>query len=280
MNYRHIYHAGNFADVVKHCTLILLLQALRNKDKGFFYLETHAGRGVYNLLSVEAERTQEAREGIGRLWQAQNPPLAAQDLLDTVRALNPDNTLRHYPGSPWLAWQWLRAQDRMTLLEAHPHECAWLQKQFAGKRAARILCQDGWQGLKAWLPPAERRGLVFMDSPFEQPNEFNTILEHLAQARQRWATGCYAMWYPIKDRAPVARFHRSLQQAGFAEVLCVELQLYPVDSGLWLNGCGLAIANPPWQLAAALQDLLPALATILRQSAEPTWRVEWLVGPV
>lgn len=278
MNYRHIFHAGNFADVFKHAVLTLLLKSLHAKDKPFAYLETHAGSGRYDLESEAARKTGEARTGIGRLWPSREhfPELA--DYFSAVQALNRTNALRFYPGSPQLARTLLRAQDRMALFELVPEECAWLRDEFARDDRVQIFCQDGYAGLKAQLPPRERRGLVLIDPPYEAGGEFTQAFEALKLAHERWATGIFALWYPVKERAPVARLHRALEASGIRKVLCAELMLYPEDTAFRLNGSGMIVVNPPWKLDETLRDLLPRLLRALQDEERPGRAgVSWLV---
>ncbi len=310
MNYRHIFHAGNFADVFKHAVLTLLLKSLVTKDKPFVYLETHAGSGRYDLDAEAARKTNEARAGIGRLWaQRENFPELA-DYFSVVKALNLGSAPRFYPGSPRLARTLLRTQDRMALFELVPEECARLRDEFARDDNVQVFCQDGYGGLKAQLPPRERRGLVLIDPPYETATgpvlmagrategsrasfsvrgprlspiaeaggDFGRAFEALTLAHERWATGIFALWYPVKERAPVARLHRALEASGIRKILCAELMLYPEDTAFRLNGSGLIVVNPPWKLDETLRDLLPRLLAAL-QGEEHAGRtgVSWLV---
>lgn len=276
MNYRHIYHAGNFADVVKHVLLSLLLKSLCRKDTPFFYLDTHAGAGRYDLSSVAAEKTGEYRDGILRLWNSQPMP-GIEDYLSAVRALNTGNALRYYPGSPRLARYFLRPQDRAVLLEMHPDDCAQLKIEFARERQVTVLRQDGYTGLKVFLPPRERRGLVLIDPPYESDREFQRLMEGLREARARWETGLFVLWYPIKSRSPVERFHRELVSTGIRKILLAEFSPYPEDSDFRLNGCGMVMINPPWKLDETLHSLLPALLNVLRRQPGGRTEITWLV---
>lgn len=278
MNYRHSYHAGNFADVVKHAVLVLLLQALRRKDTPFCYLETHAGVGRYDLAGAAARKTGEWRAGIGRLWGGATPAGLA-DYLALVRGMNPGAGAapRWYPGSPRIARHFLRAGDRMLLLELQPEEAYALAADFAGDTQVKVAEQDGYAGLKAYLPPMEKRGLVLIDPPYEQADEFKRVVDALKTGYGRFATGVFAIWYPIKDRPALARFHRRLVASGIRRILCAELYLYPDEAPVALNGCGLIIVNPPWQLDDQLRALLPQLLDRLQVDARGRTRVEWLV---
>lgn len=276
MNYRHIYHAGNFADVFKHVLLSLLLKSLSRKATPFFYLDTHAGAGRYDLKSVAAQKTGEYRDGILRLWNSQPLP-GVEDYLSAVRALNTGNTLRFYPGSPRLARYFLRPQDRAVLLELHPDDCGQLKIEFARDAQVSVLRQDGYAGLKALLPPRERRGLVLIDPPYESEREFQQLMEGLREARARWESGLFVLWYPIKSRSPVERFHRELVSTGIRKILLAELSPYPEDSDFRLNGCGMVMINPPWKLDETLHSLLPDLINVLQ--LQPVGRTDctWLI---
>ena len=268
MNYRHAFHAGNFADVFKHAILLGLLDALTAKDKPLCYFDTHAGRGSYRLDDADAAKTGEWRDGIGRLFGAPDPPKTLRRYLDAIRACNPDGALRVYPGSPWLAAQASRANDRLVLCETQDGEAAALRTLFRDDPRVHVHRRDGYAALNALLPPREKRGLVLIDPPFEaQEAEFAVIEAALAQARARWPTGVYAVWYPIKSRRAVAPFHRHMSEGPFGEVLVAELMVQPDDSPLRLNGCGMLVANPPWKFDGVLAAMLPALREMLAQSA-------------
>lgn len=276
MNYRHIFHAGNFADVVKHSVLALLLKSLHRKDTPFFYLETHAGAGRYDLTSEAAQKTGEYRDGILRLWHT--PPLPElADYLAAVRAINADGTLHYYPGSPLIARFFLRPRDRMVLLELQPDESTQLKTAFVGDQQVTVSSQDGYAGLKALLPPKEKRGLVLIDPPYESDREYEQVIKGLRIAHTRWASGVFAIWYPIKSRPPVERFHRALLATGIHKILVIEFCPYPEDSSFRLNGSGVAVVNPPWKLDEMLQALLPKLLVVLRQHPAGRSNIFWLV---
>ncbi len=283
LNYRHAYHAGNFADVVKHAVLALLIERLKAKDSAFCVLDTHAGIGRYDLRSAPAQKTGEFRSGILRLLEhdPRSLPAELKPYLGAVRALNGGaqfsaGGLRWYPGSPRLVRSLMRRQDKLTLLELHPEDAASLAELFARDRQVTVRQADGYIGLKALLPPPERRGLVLIDPPFEKRDEFDRLVKGLRQAYRRWATGLYLLWYPIKDRAPVESFHAALKAAGIPRILVIEFLLRPAEDAERLNGCGLILVNPPWKSEEALGSLLPSLAEILAEEAATT-RVEWLV---
>jgi 23S rRNA (adenine2030-N6)-methyltransferase len=263
MNYRHAYHAGSFADVVKHAVLALVIGHLRRKEAPFLVLDTHAGIGAYDLAGIEAGKTGEWQHGIGRVLAAPEPPAALAPYLDAVRGLNPDGTLRWYPGSPALARALMRPQDRLALVELHPEDHAELKRRFAGESGIGIHHMDGYTALKALLPPPERRGCVLIDPPFEVKDEVPRLCRGLAQALRRWPTGTILVWYPIKARPAVDRFLAEIAMLAPPPTLVAELLLRPADDPFRLNGTGMLVINPPWQLDQALADLLPWLAAVL-----------------
>lgn len=280
MNYRHGFHAGNFADVFKHAALIGLLDALQAKPAALCYFDTHAGRARYDLHGEQARKTQEHAVGIQRLLGATSLPHALQRYVDLVHAFQPADTagIAVYPGSPMIAQRLLRADDRAIVCEWHEEEAAALRDALEGDTRFAIHHRDGYAALKALLPPAQKRGLVLVDPPFEaQGAEFEQVEEALANAWTRWPNATYAVWYPIKLRETIAPFHRWLRDhAERADVLVAELLLHPDNSGLRLNGCGLAIVNPPWQFDDTLGQWLPAVQDLLAQSRFGSSRIEWL----
>jgi 23S rRNA (adenine2030-N6)-methyltransferase len=279
MNYRHAFHAGNFADVFKHTILLALLDALTTKDKPLCHFDTHAGRGRYALDEAEAAKTGEWRDGIGRLFDDPGPPAPLRRYVEAIRAFNPDGTLQNYPGSPLLAARALRPDDRLVLCETQQDEAAALRALFRDDRRAHVHARDGYAALNALLPPAEKRGLVLIDPPFEaQEGEFAAIEAALGSAHARWPNGVYAVWYPIKTHRTIVPFHRHIANGPFDKVLVAELLVRPDDSPLRLNGCGMLIANPPWKLDATLAKMLPTLRDALAQSAGASESLRWLRG--
>ena len=271
MNYRHGYHAGNFADVFKHTALCELLRLLLSKDKKLFVLDTHAGAGGYDLAGKLAERTGEAGGGIGRLAAAPRVgmPASVARYLAAVAAydgkfgpsgVKPGGTLRRYPGSPRLIRAALRPGDRFVACELHPSDALALKREFAGDRAVEVRQADGYQALKALLPPVERRGLVLIDPPFEAADEFERLGRAVRHGLRRFATGCYALWYPIKDAAVVSDFLGSLAAP---RLLVMTLRLGGEADAGTLTACGLAVINPPWRFEEAMAEALPWIATAL-----------------
>jgi len=280
MNYRHAFHAGNFADVFKHAILTGLLEALKAKQTPFCYYDTHAGAGRYDLRSAEARKTREYEDGVLRLLGAARLPASLHIYLNLVRALNAGiggKDLATYPGSPLIAGLLLREQDRAVLCETQAGEAARLKALFTGDARIGVHQRDGYAALAALLPPKERRGLVLIDPPFEtQDAEFRMIEGAFARAYARWPTGMYAVWYPIKLRQQTQPFLRWFAQRRIARTLCAELLLHPDNSALRLNGCGMILVNPPWKFDRQLGELLPALREHLTQGRFGQHRVEWL----
>ncbi len=274
MNYRHAYHAGNFADVFKHCVLIALLEALQDKPKPLAYIDTHAGAGAYDLDDAAARKTGEAEAGIGRLRALRG----RNALLDRYLKRVDDAGARRYPGSPLLAAGMLREDDAAQLCEVQPDEVDRLRRLFRDDPRVHVHARDGYAALKALLPPAQRRGLVLIDPPFEaQAGEFRHIQDALALALDRWPTGVYAVWYPIKQARDVQPFRRWLGTCAARTVLDIELLVQPDNVPQRLNGAGMAILNPPWQFDARVRDLLPLLAHHLAVDGQTgAARMRWL----
>ena len=282
MNYRHAYHAGNFADVLKHVVLALVIEYLKRKEAPFRVVDVHAGAGRYALTSAEAGKTGEWLGGIGRLLGAEARPLPAtvarhlQPYLDAVRSENAAPRLEVYPGSPALALRLMRAQDTLVANDLHPEERAHLNAAIGSDRRAKVMALDAWVALKSLLPPKERRGVVLIDPPFEEPREFDRMAEGLAQGVQRFATGIYLVWYPIKDLRPIARFHADLAALGISKLLRVELLVQRPSDSERLNGCGLVVANPPYTLESELSAILPELSRRLAAAAGARYRLDWI----
>jgi 23S rRNA (adenine2030-N6)-methyltransferase len=258
MNYRHAYHAGNFADCCKHALLLLLIRFMQRKAKPILVLDTHAGCGRYDLRAGPAERTGEWRQGIVRL-QAENPA-ALGDYLELVAQLG------LYPGSPLIAQSLLRPVDRLVACELHPEDAQLLKAEFAGVRNVAVHERDGYAAMRAFLPPPEKRGLVLIDPPFEQPDEFARVAKNLEAAWRRFDSGVYAVWYPIKHRAPVRDFVATLRLGPIRDVVAAELLLRAPVNPARLNGCGLLIVNPPYGFEEAAMPVCQALAASLGEA--------------
>lgn len=293
MNYRHSFHAGNFADVLKHAALLGLIEAFQRKDSGFFLLDTHGGRGGYLLDAGDAQRTGEAEGGILKLIDRRPPeqqpkrrmsppPLLAQyieavDRFDREATGSEGNApLRAYPGSPLLAARLLRPQDRLTACELQPGEHSALAEALAPFSRARAEARDGYAAVRALLPAPERRALVLIDPPFEaQEAEYDAILHCVREGLTRAAQTVFAVWFPIKRRASIARFLRRAAELPAKSVLEAELLVRPDDSPLRMNGCGLLLVNPPYRFDQALSQVLPVLRDALGET-QPSSRMEWL----
>jgi 23S rRNA (adenine2030-N6)-methyltransferase len=280
MNYRHAYHAGNFADVLKHSVTVAVLLRMQVRTKPLCYMESHAGAGLYRLDSPEALHSQEAATGILRLTGTEPRSAALAAYLRVVAAL-PENQsqLQAYPGSPLIAAGLLGEEDHLILIEVVPAEAAALRRLFRYDPRVAVHCRDGWEAVGALLPPTPRRGLLLLDPPYEAPDDLRRVLAGLALARRRWPVGVLAAWYPIKDRRTLRPFHRELGTAGLGGVLRVELSVRPDDNPAGLNGSGMIIAAPPWGLEQDLRPLLDELAGPLQLTGAPRPLVEWLVPP-
>lgn len=277
MNYRHAFHAGNHADVLKHFVLCRILALLSRKDTAFAYLDSHAGIGCYDLHSDQAERTGEWQTGIGRLWSASTSvPEPLQPYMRAVGEMNPDGRLRYYPGSPWLARCLCREQDRLYLNEKHPEDGLLLKQNMADDRRIAVHLREGWQIPKALLPTREKRAFLLIDPPFEQPDEHLHCVQALSDALKRMRQAIVGIWYPIKDKRQLRRFYHGLQNSGAEKLLRVELYIRPADDDQRLNGSGLVIANPPWGLEEELREVLPWLTQQL-SADDGGWQLDWLV---
>lgn len=274
--YRHLFHAGNFADVFKHALLVRLLLALGRKDKPFCYLDTHAGLGRYDLSHPWAQKLAEWREGIGRLWGRRDIPGALAPYLEAVRAENPDGGLRFYPGSPRIARRLLRPGDRMLLTELNEKDFSGLEALFTGDGQVKARRLDGYRGLKAFLPPQERRGLVLVDSSFDRAHEFDRLTEALALAYKRWATGRFAFWYPLMEPPVVRKFEQEVIATGIRKILKLELSVLPENWSGSLRGCGMLVVNPPWGFGEEAAPMLAWLWQTLSPRGQGSHGVSWL----
>jgi 23S rRNA (adenine2030-N6)-methyltransferase len=277
MNYRHAFHAGNHADVLKHLVISRIIALLSRKEAPFAYLDSHAGVGLYDLQGDQASRTGEWLEGIGRLWQAPDLPESTADYFGVLRDLNPDGVLRYYPGSPELARQLTRDQDRVLLNEKHPEDGQLLKDNMKGDRRVAVHLGEGWHVPRALLPVAEKRALLLIDPPFEKADELERCVAALDEAIGRMRQTVVAIWYPIKDERQLKRFYQGLEKSSAPKLLRAELFVHAPDDAGRLAGSGLAIANAPWGLEDELKQLLPWLAGKLAQS-QGDWRLDWLIA--
>ncbi len=281
VNYRHAFHAGSFADVVKHAVLCRILEYLRTKEAPFRVIDTHAGVGLYDLTGDEASRGGEWHDGIARLISAQLPEKGAALLapyLDVIGALNERGRLKIYPGSPAIVRAWLRPQDRLIACEFEPKAAVALSHNMRGDARIKTLEIDGWMALSAYVPPPERRGLVLIDPPFEEGTDFAQLASGLSAAHRKWATGIYTLWYPIKGRPEPDALAKNLSRLGIRKILRAEVTVAPLSDPSRLNGSGLIVVNPPWTLEAELSTLLPVLAGVLGRDGKGAYRLDWLAG--
>jgi 23S rRNA (adenine2030-N6)-methyltransferase len=281
MNYRHAFHAGSFADVVKHAVLARLLVHLGAKPAPYRAIDTHAGAGLYDLAGPEAARGGEWHNGIERVVRARlEGPAAAllHPYLEAVAACNPPGRLTTYPGSPAIVRAFLRTQDRLVACELEPNAAAALKRNFAKDRRIKAIAIDGWTALNAYVPPKERRGLVLIDPPFEDGGDFSRLAQGLEAAHHKWPSGTYLLWYPIKAREQPDALARRLRRSGTPKILRAEIGIVPQAEPSRLAGCGLIVVNPPWTLEPELQILLPALAAVLAEPDRGSARIDRISG--
>lgn len=278
MNYRHSYHAGNFADVCKHSLLLVLLNKFLEKSAPFCYIETHAGSGLYDLKSIESGKTLEYQQGISKLLEDQHfkSPFLEQ-YVQLIKNINQDNELKFYLGSPLLAAQMLRDQDELILNELHPETFGQLKNLFKKDKRIHLHQRDGYEALKALLPPKLKRGLIFIDPAYEmQQKEFPLAWQHLLVGLQRWSQATFVLWYPIKHRQMLKSFYQQVKQSHLKKALAVEFWVLPPDNEMSLNGSGLLVVNPPWQFDQQATTVLQILQPLLAQSSQAGFNLTWL----
>jgi 23S rRNA (adenine2030-N6)-methyltransferase len=275
LGYRHAFHAGNHADVLKHLVLVRALEHMCAKDKPFWYIDTHAGAGRYALERGFATKLREYQGGIERLWQEPGLPLPLQRYLEVVRSLNPGGQLRHYPGSPWIAQALMRPQDRLWLHELHPADYALLEREFRNVTVpSRVLDSDGYAGLRALLPPEPRRALVLIDPSYEVKDDYAQLLRAMQDGLQRFPTGVFIIWYPMIARREARELPRKLAAMPAANWLRASLVISAADSSPGLYGSGVFVINPPHTLATALEESLPRLAELFALDAHASFSLE------
>ncbi len=265
LSYRHAFHAGNHADVLKHLVLVQLTQYLGQKEKPFWVVDTHAGAGAYALDSAYASKLQEYREGVGRLWERKDLPAALAGYLDLVRRMNPEGRLKAYPGSPFFTLWTLREQDRLRLFELHSKDARLLAENFeSAARQVVVSPTDGFAGLKASLPPPSRRGLVLIDPSYEEKQDYERVVKALKDALQRFSGGVYAVWYPQLTRLEAHELPQRLKRLPGGKWLHVALRVRePAKEGFGMHGSGMFILNPPWTLYETLAEVMPYLVSVL-----------------
>jgi 23S rRNA (adenine2030-N6)-methyltransferase len=278
LSYRHSYHAGNFADVLKHLVQIRILRYLKLKDKPLCYIDTHAAAGGYALQAKQAQQTREYEGGIGQLWKQKGVPEIVADYVALVHTFNGRESLTHYPGSPWFAKQLLSPQDRLWLYELHNNEVELLKQTFNGDRRARVIHEDGFQGCIGLLPPKERRGLVLIDPPYEIKEDYQRVVDTVINAHRRFAVGTYAIWYPVVDRQRIDKLKKSLVSSGIKNIQLFELGQRSDSPGHGMTASGMIVINPPWVLKDEMTQVLPYLAEKLGIDGEGRYRVEQLVA--
>ncbi len=276
LSYQHAYHAGNYADVLKHIVLIQSLKYLKAKDKPLCYIDTHAGSGDYKLNSNEAQKNQEFLGGIGSLWQRDDLPACVADYVNLVKNFNYSEQLSHYPGSPLIASQLLGDNDRLFLYELHTAESRLLNDFIKKDKRIKDFRADGLKDSLGLLPPKENRGLILIDPSYEIKNEYQTVVDTLKAMHKRFATGCYCLWYPVVARKRNQYMERALQSSGIKNIQLFELGILPDSDEHGMTASGMIVINPPWTLLTDMQMVLPWLAKILGENQQGHYRVEQL----
>jgi len=277
LSYRHSFHAGNFADVLKHTVATSIINYLLKKEKPLCYLDTHSGCGAYSLQSNDALKTNEFSNGIARLWGRSDLPTPVAVYLEQVAEFNESEKLGFYPGSPSIARQMLRETDRLFLFELHPNEFTEMRKNFSGSRRVKMANSDGLKGLVAAMPPAERRGFVLIDPSYEIKTEYQQVVSTLIKAYKRFATGTYALWYPVVDRRTIDKMEQALRDSGIKNIALFELGIAADSAEKGMTASGMIVINPPWTLHKEMQEALPFLARILGEK-QGHYRIETLAG--
>ncbi|MES4614949.1 MAG: 23S rRNA (adenine(2030)-N(6))-methyltransferase RlmJ [Ewingella sp.] len=277
LSYRHSFHAGNHADVLKHTVQSLIIESLKEKEKPFLYLDTHAGAGRYLLSGEHAERTGEYLEGIARIWQREDQPAELAAYMSAIKHFNRNESLRYYPGSPLIARQLLREEDKLHLTELHPSDFPLLRSEFQKDNRARVVREDGYQQLKAQLPPQSRRGLILMDPPYELKTDYQDVVKGIQEGYKRFATGTYALWYPVVMRQQIKKMLRDLEATGIRRILQIELGVRPDSDQRGMTASGMIVINPPWKLEQQMNNVLPWLLETLVPSGTGHQLVKWVV---
>ena len=277
LSYRHSFHAGNHADVLKHTVQSLILSSLNEKDKPYLYLDTHAGAGRYLLSGEHAERTGEYLEGIARIWQQDDLPTELEPYISVVKNYNPGGKLRYYPGSPLIARHLLREYDQLQLTELHSSDFPMLRNEFQKDDRARLARADGYQQLKSKLPPLSRRGLILIDPPYEIKSDYQAVVQGIQEGYKRFGTGVYALWYPVVLRQQIKRMFNELQATGIRRILQIELGVRPDSDRFGMTASGMVVINPPWKLEQQMNNVLPWLQKVLVPSGTGHHKVSWIV---
>ena len=277
LSYRHSFHAGNHADVLKHTVQSLIIEALKEKEKPFLYLDTHAGAGRYQLSSAHASLTGEYLEGIARIWDQESLPAELEAYIGAVKSLNRTGQLRYYPGSPLIARHLLREQDSLQLTELHSSDFPLLRSEFQKDPRARVERADGYLQLKSKLPPVSRRGLVLIDPPYEMKTDYQDVVSGIHEGYKRFATGTYALWYPVVLRQQIKRMLRGLEETGIRRILQIELAVRPDSDQRGMTASGMIVINPPWKLEQQMANVLPWLHKTLVPGGNGSTTLNWIV---
>lgn len=278
LSYRHSYHAGNHADVLKHVVLTLCLESLKEKETPFLYLDSHSGAGRYLLQSEHAEKTGEYLAGIGRLWQRTDRPALLDAYFSVLNYYNRSEALKYYPGSPLIAKQLLRSQDHLNLTELHSTDYPLLKMEFQKDKRARVLREDGFLQLKSKLPPQSRRGLILIDPSYEIKEDYQVVIQAIHEGYRRFATGIYLLWYPVVSRSQTQAMINALVATGIKRIWQIELAIRPDNSQKGMTASGMIVINPPWKLAVQMQTLLPWLQSCLDLNHYGHYTLQELVG--
>ncbi|AYH03543.1 23S rRNA (adenine(2030)-N(6))-methyltransferase RlmJ [Pectobacterium parmentieri] len=263
LSYRHSFHAGNHADVLKHTVQSLIITALKEKEKPFLYLDTHAGAGRYQLSGPHAERTGEYLDGIAKIWLRDDIPAELEPYMQAVHTYNHNGQLRYYPGSPLIARQLLREYDKLHLTELHPSDFPLLRNEFQKDVRTKVSRDDGYQQLKSQLPPLSRRGFVLIDPPYELKTDYQAVVKGIKEGHKRFGTGVFALWYPVVLRQHIKRMLKELEATGIRNILQIELAVLPDSDRYGMTASGMIVINPPWKLAAQMKSVLPWLHSVL-----------------
>ncbi len=276
LSYRHSFHAGNHADVLKHTVQSLIIESLKEKEKPFLYLDTHAGAGRYQLSGEYAERTGEYLEGVARVWRREDLPQELKVYMSAVAALNPSGNLRYYPGSPFIAQHLLRQNDKLNLTELHPSDFPLLRNEFSRDNRSRVVREDGYQQLKSQLPPQNRRGFILIDPSYELKSDYQMVVRGIQEGYKRFATGVYALWYPVVLRQQIKRLVKDLEATGIRRILQIELAVRPDSDQRGMTASGMIVINPPWKLEQQMKSVLPWLHQVLVPEGTGHTMVKWI----
>lgn len=278
LSYRHGFHAGNFADVLKHTVLVHMLEYMIQKDKPLRIIDTHAGAGVYKLSGPQAQKNREFDSGIGQLWEGQQQPAAIARFVEQVRTINGGGVLQLYPGSPLLAQTLMRPIDRLFLHELHPTDFQFLRDCMRDDKRIRVENEDGFAGLQALLPPPDRRALVLIDPSYEVKSDYQHVVKQIIQAHKRFSTGTYAIWYPVVLRQRIDEMELALKKSGIKNIQLIEFGIQPDSFEHGMTSSGMIVINPPWTLWAAMEETLPWLVDTLTENGAGFYRLEQLVA--